>query len=74
MEKPAIALLPCPFCGGEAELGNLVDEDDYFVQCKDCEVQQIANYKPRVAVRRWNQRNFPVPERRESRTAPENGN
>lgn len=51
-----VDLLPCPFCGGEAELDNLIDANDYFVHCIDCEVQQIANYKPHVAARRWNER------------------
>lgn len=55
-DKPKFDLLPCPFCGGEPELDNLIDDNDYFVQCKDCEVQQIANYKPHVAARRWNER------------------
>ncbi|MCP4493269.1 MAG: hypothetical protein GY820_39095 [Gammaproteobacteria bacterium] len=27
-------LLPCPFCGGEAELS--CDENDHYVCCKDC--------------------------------------
>lgn len=49
-------MLPCPFCGGEPELSELGDADSYFVHCKDCEVQQIANYRPHVAVRRWNER------------------
>jgi Lar family restriction alleviation protein len=57
------ALKPCPFCGSEnVMLDNLIDEDaydDYFVSCRGCEVQQIANYKADVAVQRWNSR-FPA--------------
>ena len=50
-------LLPCPFCGSaDLELDNLVDEDDYFVSCRKCHVQQIANYTANEAVNRWNQR------------------
>lgn len=50
-------LLPCPFCGSEnLELLNLVDQDDYFVACVGCRVQQIANYTRAEAIRRWNRR------------------
>jgi Lar family restriction alleviation protein len=50
-------LLPCPFCGSSnLVLDNLVDEDDYFVSCGGCEIQQIANYTREGAIRRWNQR------------------
>jgi len=51
-----IKLLPCPFCGGEPEILELGDDDSYYVHCTDCEVQQIANYRPHVAARRWNER------------------
>lgn len=52
-----LPLLPCPFCGSEdLTLQNLVDEDDYYVSCRKCEVQQIANYPMTVAIERWNQR------------------
>lgn len=51
------ALLPCPFCGSmELELDNLGEGDDWFVHCKRCEVQQIANYHKDDAVKRWNTR------------------
>lgn len=49
-------LLPCPFCGGKAELDHLTDEDDFFVSCNICEVQQIANYRPHAAIDNWNKR------------------
>lgn len=50
-------LKPCPFCGSTTlELGNLVDEDDYFVSCEDCGVQQLANHTKPEAARLWNMR------------------
>jgi len=49
-------LLPCPFCGNTIpELGNIVDEDDYGVEC-ECGIQQICNYTRGEAIRRWNRR------------------
>ena len=54
-------LLPCPFCGSaDLLVDNLVDEDDYFVSCSQCHVQQIANYRAHEAVNRWNQRVCPA--------------
>ena len=50
-------MLPCPFCGGAAELDHLTDEDDdSFVICTVCEVQQIANYRRIAAIDTWNKR------------------
>lgn len=50
-------LRSCPFCGSaDLELGNLVDEDDWFVSCNGCQIQQIANYTRDVAIERWNRR------------------
>ncbi len=51
-------LKPCPLCGGNAILGNLVDIDDYYVSCSNrkCQLQQIANYTPKSAVDAWNAR------------------
>lgn len=49
-------LLACPFCGGEAVLDCLTDEDEYFVHCRSCEVQQIANNHKSTAIIRWNTR------------------
>lgn len=35
-------LKACPFCGSEPYLDCLTDEDEYFVRCPSCGVQQIA--------------------------------
>lgn len=32
---PKTKLMPCPFCGGEAEL-ELVDDEFYMVCCENC--------------------------------------
>lgn len=55
-EKLSQQLLPCPFCGSDVKLDNLVAADDFFVSCGKCEVQQIANYSPEAAIARWNKR------------------
>lgn len=50
-------LLPCPFCGSkDLNFDHLTDDDDYFVNCNSCDVQQIANYRRSEAVERWNTR------------------
>jgi Lar family restriction alleviation protein len=52
-----VELKACPFCGGEAELDDLGDpNDDSFVHCTRCDVQQIANYGAAKASERWNTR------------------
>jgi Lar family restriction alleviation protein len=55
-ELKTIRLLACPFCGGKPEMCELGDPDSYSVQCTECEVQQIANYRPQEAADRWNRR------------------
>lgn len=47
---------PCPFCGGPAVVDNLLDDNDYYVHCRDCEVQQIANHSHEAAIELWNNR------------------
>jgi Lar family restriction alleviation protein len=55
-DKPE-TIMPCPFCGSSnVKVDHLVDIDDFFVSCGECEVQQIANYRRGVAIARWNQR------------------
>lgn len=48
-------LSACPFCGSmDLTLDNLVDLDDFGVNCNCCEVQQISAYTREDAIRRWN--------------------
>lgn len=50
-------LLPCPFCGGsKLELDNLVDADDYCVECKTCQLGQHAVHTRDGAIAAWNRR------------------
>lgn len=49
-------LKPCPFCGGAAQLNNTVDENDFYVSCDVCEIQQVGEHTMEEAVRLWNTR------------------
>lgn len=50
-------LKPCPFCGSsDVVLQNLTDEDDNYVSCNSCEVQQIATHTRDMAIKAWNRR------------------
>lgn len=70
-------LAPCPFCGGPAEVSHLVDENDYFVHCRDCEVQQIAIHSHEAAIELWNNRRPPYDQFRDEagqlHTTPQTG-
>lgn len=56
MPEREARLLPCPFCGGEPVLDNLIDPDDHYVNCTKCEIQTIANYTREQVIARWNTR------------------
>jgi hypothetical protein len=62
-ERAAPELLPCPFCGGAAEL--LLDSDGGpFAACPSCHVEQ-ATYLPgfeHMAIAAWNRRHPAVGE------------
>ena len=51
-----VKLKLCPFCGGKPAMLELGDADSFYVHCTECEVQQIANYRPTQAAERWNKR------------------
>jgi Lar family restriction alleviation protein len=59
-------LLPCPFCGGAAELR---DKDDpvwsgrrrrwYFISCQSCEMESVSALSPVFVAAAWNRRATP---------------
>lgn len=56
-----IELLPCPFCGGEAEIeemkrGILKPTTGYWITCKLCGCHSRAGFDRRKAVEDWNRR------------------
>lgn len=62
-------LLPCPFCGGEASIGegslSLNGDRYYFVNCADCLastnilIPESAPYTKQMATKYWNRRTTP---------------
>jgi hypothetical protein len=63
MDKCAeTTLLPCPFCGGEAELSNVCGM--YFVACRGCRANNslkccactYGDKTPDEAIAAWNRR------------------
>lgn len=66
MTTEQVKLKPCPFCGGEARLGNWATD---FVRCKECRAEQIG-LTPAEAIAAWNTRpNPPSPDAGERREA-----
>ena len=56
-----LALLPCPFCGGEGELRTVNSassgfEGNHYVQCVECCASGGEGDKPKEAVEYWNER------------------
>lgn len=62
-------LLPCPFCGGTAELRESADsfgEITYHVRCLDCDAATHRGFIMRHnAILRWNMRTPLPPDRDE---------
>lgn len=52
-EDAVDALNPCPVCGGEAELISQLFSE-YYVGCKDCNMQTGIQSKSGEAMERWN--------------------
>jgi Lar family restriction alleviation protein len=53
------ALLPCPFCGGEAEYDNADDSAARWVWCKGCGAKVAAEFSDEAATAAWNRRHVP---------------
>ena len=56
-----VALLPCPFCGGEAKLYNLPDEHPYIyrvgcINCKTAYGYSYSHSEKYTAIKTWNER------------------
>jgi len=50
-------LLPCPFCGGEAEIERLEDPTIWFVDCSQCKCQLDETYETKEdVIEAWNTR------------------
>lgn len=60
MEKPRKNLLPCPFCGGDAQVGRDIHNTSYKVYCKNsCPVRPWTynwRYSENESVDDWNTR------------------
>lgn len=51
-----VRLLPCPFCGGEAEMLNY-SENEYLVTCTECSGMVEKWRKTEAeAIEQWNKR------------------
>lgn len=47
-------LLPCPFCGGEAELDDSLAQWDHAVQCRECHASTYLWDSDAEAIKYWN--------------------
>lgn len=52
-------LLPCPFCGGEAEIHPA--HYGCFVECNDCDAATRVERLESDAIKRWNTRTNTIP-------------
>ena len=55
-------LLPCPFCGGEAEVWITNDSAGVFVICESCFIRTPPNEFKEVVVKKWNTRTSTIKE------------
>lgn len=49
-------LLPCPFCGGQADY---CETNAWWVRCNDCNAETEADMSPEAAAEIWNRRTPP---------------
>ena len=51
-------LKPCPFCGGEAKLINILNYygDIYWVKCEECNAETPSDFEKDEAIAAWNRR------------------
>lgn len=49
-------LLPCPFCGGEAELNDNYPTECIWCECKECGASSEGDLDRNKAIGEWNKR------------------
>ena len=54
--RPRVEILPCPCCGGLAELHNRLGPSAWVVTCQACFLNSLPREFPDVAVGMWNRR------------------
>ncbi|MBR5874833.1 MAG: Lar family restriction alleviation protein [Oscillospiraceae bacterium] len=56
-------LLPCPFCGGEAEMFpmNIKPQYGYWVVCSNCGAEQPQYKTKEESIKAWNTRTNTIP-------------
>lgn len=53
-------LLPCPFCGGKAEICEVGDKSDFYFRCSRCCLSNLVLYDTeKEAIEAWNKRVYP---------------
>ena len=59
-------LLPCPFCGGEAEICHVTQlwepRDSYWAKCKNCRINGAHHTTEAEAIEAWNTRAYTTDE------------
>ena len=49
-------LLPCPFCGGEAEINGI--SEVHYISCKNCYAETRVYGSKAEAINAWNTRKY----------------